>query len=196
MTDNIQISYNNLKPELQDPLMAILQKMAQTMIDGSKTLVGCHEIASLNPQDTHQQEKLNKIHEELTSTLDNFRDRFAIVLGDIKYLTNDGKKQQDIRNMSNSLKSTAQKPNYVTRDLGRETMDLMSVIEPNLAQDSTDTLSKRGLYDSPRHLRTRDRYNSSAGTKQTSYHNDYPAYADKFDKPVQKYNPDPPLNVV
>lgn len=72
--------------------MQLLQKMTSTMIDTSKTLVGCHEAANLDPRNAHNDEKLNKIHEELADTLDNFRDRFAIILGDIKYLTNDPKR--------------------------------------------------------------------------------------------------------
>lgn len=93
MAQNIFNSYSNLKPQHKDPVMALLQRMTQTMIDSSRTLVGCHEIANLDPNDREKEEKLNKIHDELVSTLDNFRDRFAIVLGDIKYLTNDNSKQ-------------------------------------------------------------------------------------------------------
>lgn len=63
--------------------------MAETMVDSSRTLVGCHEIVDLNLNDKEKEEKLEKIHRELKLTLDNFRDRFAIVLGDIKYLAKD-----------------------------------------------------------------------------------------------------------
>jgi len=50
---------------------------------------------------------LNEIHEELANTLENFKDRFAIILGDIKYLTDDPKKQQEIKDMSQKLKTTS-----------------------------------------------------------------------------------------
>lgn len=154
--------------------MTLLQQMATTMIDTSKTLVGCHEAANLDPRNRQNDEKLNKIHEELANTLENFKDRFAIILGDIKYLTDDPKKQQEIKDMSQKLKTTSKQPENRPRDLGKETLDLISVIDPN----SLSTLSppKKNPYASPQG--SKDKYNSSAHTKQFSAHNDRPANMD------------------
>jgi hypothetical protein len=87
--------------------MNLLEKLTQAMVDTSNTLVGCHEVAKIDPNDKAKEAKLDKIHQELGSTLNSFRDRFALVLGDMKYLTNDSPSQNRIKQMTSNLKSTA-----------------------------------------------------------------------------------------
>lgn len=76
--------------------------------------------------------------------------------------------------MSQNLRSSSKKPEAKPRDIGKETMDLISVIDPNSL--STMSPAKKNPYASPQG--SKDRYNSSAHTKQFSAHNDKPANAD------------------
>jgi hypothetical protein len=153
--------------------MLLLQQMATTMVDTSKTLVGCHEAADIDPRNRQNDEKLNKIHEELSNTMENFKDRFAMILGDMKYLTEDPKRQQEIKDMAQKLKN--KKPDRNPKDIGKEAFELISLIDPETVPPPAQSPAKNP-YTSPDQAKTKY---STANTKQFSAHNDKPASADK-----------------
>lgn len=197
MSDSIKNSYSNIRNEYKDPVRAIIEQMAETMVDSSRTLVGCHEIVDLNLNDKEKEEKLEKIHRELKLTLDNFRDRFAIVLGDIKYLAKDVAQQDKVKKMSTDLKHSSKNPDE-RRNIGKDALEVIEVIDPSLikgpkpVQSRMTPVLKNINYDSPvvrTTTRSKERNQSTAVSNNYSEPIDQPAFTDRYErgKPHRKY---------
>ena len=116
----------------QQNIKTTLKKMSQTMVDSSKSLVDAHN-AMRNPvsskADESKKAKMNKIHNDLNETMDNFRSRFAKILTDMKYLADDPNTKKRIEEISSNLE---QKKHFNQDDktLGRGLDELADVVAP------------------------------------------------------------------
>lgn len=99
--------------------------------------------------------------------------------------------------MSQNLRSTSKRPQRTPSDLGKQAIDLISVIDPNSLSNLNPPKSNpqsNNPYVSPQNPHTAgDRDDSTANTKKYSVHNDWPARTDYIpSQPDPKVNYNPP----
>lgn len=101
---------NNSMNKISDPttrndIKNLLKSMSKTLVDNSNSLVKSHEVVS-KTNDPLRKQKLQNVHNELQDTNDSFRNRFARILGDMKYLVDDPKDRNEIEQISNNLQNS------------------------------------------------------------------------------------------
>ena len=148
---------NNTNQSHQKSIKKLLRELTQTLLDSSSTMVQVHR--ALNEDgaglEVKKPEKLAKVHKELKNTINYFRERFAVVLGDIKYLTSSEDAKERIEDLAGKLENDQSKKS--DKELGGLLLDLTEVVDPsrslNYAGQHLNTPgSKQGLQNQLRDL--------------------------------------------
>jgi len=139
---NMNQIYGSTNPDYQPNLKKLMKAMSQTMIDSSKSLLKTHKAMGKEKLDQPKKEKMKKIHNELSSTMKSFRERFGLVLNDMKYLTEDPKKKNSIDNLTKDLSNPNPK-RMNDKELGSNLNDLANMIDPSKSTKYDTMSSKR-----------------------------------------------------
>lgn len=119
---------NNSMNKINDPgtkndIKQIVKGMSKALVDNSNSLLKSHEIVN-RAKDPMKKQKLQKVHNELQDTTESFRNRFARILGDMKYLVDDPKDRMQIEKISNDLQNKENLRNIDDKKLASDIEDL------------------------------------------------------------------------
>ena len=128
----MNIGLSQTDPAQQQKIRNLLQKLSKAMVDSSKGVIDSHKALrnQLNgPDSQSNQDKLGKIQDDISSTVDSFRQRLASLINDMKYLTEKKPIRDKIENVSKGLENTPLSVNPI--QLGKDMDDLADIIAPH-----------------------------------------------------------------
>lgn len=102
------------------------------MVDSSEGLIKSHKIVNDEQSiqhDPRKQEKMGKIHKDFEDTITNFRNRFAMILSDMKFLVDGEEPRKGIEATGKDLETQENDP-IVEENLG-EAIDQLNEICTN-----------------------------------------------------------------
>lgn len=89
-------------PRTKNEVKQILKAMSKALVDNSNALAKSHEIVN-NSNDPMKRQKLERIHNELNESTQSYKNRFARVLGDMKYLAESPSDKMAIERVAQDL---------------------------------------------------------------------------------------------